>query len=254
MALYRAVAFTYYSQDPSGSILLFNDVNRLAECLQSLQQKLDPEIAAKLRLDAEVKALVGYGRRIYEREMESQRLIIRDLLDIAQGFTNCASATFAIECDKAVAMVVDRIFTLHKQWKGMLTPSTLLQLLGSLCTTVLGKIIVDIEDMSDISEEESNKLRQYCDEVSKVKQLFSEETKDNGAVDKSALFISNWFKFQYLAEIMESSLADIKFLWSEGELRLYFEAEEIVDLIEALFAESDYRRKAVNDIKRSSRS
>ena len=252
MALYRAVALTYYSQDPIGSMLLYNDIARFVECLQSLQQKLDPEVAAKLRLDPEVKSLMGFRRRAYEREIETQRLIIRDLLDTAQGFTNCASPAFALEGEKAITMVVDRILTLHNQWKDVLTPSILLQSLGSLCTTILGKIIVDIEDMSDISEDESKKLKEFCDEVSKVRQVFSEETHGSGSVDYTAMFISNWFKFQYLAEILESSLADIKYLWTEGELGLEFEAEEVIDLIEALFAESDYRRKTVNEIKRSS--
>lgn len=69
----------------------------------------------------------------------------------------------------------------------------------------------------------------------------------------TAVYVRNWLKFQYLINILESSLADIKFLWTEGELRLEFSADEVVDLIEALFAESDYRRKAIADIRRQSR-
>lgn len=251
LALYRAIALMYYSRDPSGNMLLFNDITRLVHCLQSLQEKLDSGTIAKLRLEGEIKALAGFGRRVYEREMESQRLIVKDMLDTAQGFTNCASPTFALECERAINMTVDRVRTLHDQWKDVLAPSVLLQSLGSLCSTILGKLIVDIEDMSDISEDESEKLKQYCDEISKVKEIFLAEAQANGSGDMTAVYVTNWFKFQYLAEILESSLADIKYLWTEGELRLEFEADEIVDLIEALFAESDYRRKAVNEIKRS---
>ena len=254
LALYRAVALTYYSKDPSGNMLLFNDITRLVECLQSLQQKLDSETIAKLRLEGEIKALAGFGRRAYEREMESQRLIVKDMLDTAQGFTNCASPTFSLECERAINMTVDRIRTLHDQWKGVLALSVLMQSLGSLCSTILGKLIIDIEDMSDISEDESKNLKQYCDEISKVREIFVAEAREDGSGDMTAVFVSNWFKFQYLAEILESSLADIKYLWTEGELRLEFEADEIVDLIEALFAESDYRRKAVNEIKRSAQA
>jgi centromere/kinetochore protein ZW10 len=49
---------------------------------------------------------------------------------------------------------------------------------------------------------------------------------------------------------LESSLADIKYLWKEGELSLEFDAEEVVDLVEALFADSELRRRAVGDIRR----
>ncbi|RJE16443.1 centromere kinetochore protein zw10 [Aspergillus sclerotialis] len=69
----------------------------------------------------------------------------------------------------------------------------------------------------------------------------------------TAVYVRNWLKFQYLVNILESSLADIKFLWQEGELRLEFSPEEVIDLIEALFAESDYRRKAIAEIRRVSR-
>lgn len=254
LALYRAIALMYYSRDPCGNMLLFNDITRLVDCLQSLQEKLDSGTITKLRLEGEIKALAGFGRRVYEREMESQRLIVKDMLDTAQGFTNCASPTFALECERAVNMTVDRIRTLHDQWKDVLASSVLLKSLGSLCSTVLGKLVVDIEDMSDISEDESKKLKQYCDEISKVKEIFLAEAQANGSGDMTAVYVTNWFKFQYLAEILESSLADIKYLWTEGELRLEFEADEVVDLIEALFAESDYRRKAVNEIKRSAQA
>jgi centromere/kinetochore protein ZW10 len=64
------------------------------------------------------------------------------------------------------------------------------------------------------------------------------------------IYCPTWLKFQYLAEILESSLADIKWMWKEGELSLEFAAEEVVELVEALFAESELRRGAVRDIRR----
>jgi centromere/kinetochore protein ZW10 len=72
-------------------------------------------------------------------------------------------------------------------------------------------------------------------------------------VPLTAIYTPNWLKFQYLATILEGSLADIKFLWSEGELRLEFAAQEVIDLIEALFADSEHRRKAIAQIRRGSR-
>jgi len=68
--------------------------------------------------------------------------------------------------------------------------------------------------------------------------------------DMTGVYTPNWFKFVYLAEILESSLADIKYLWQEGELKLEFQFGEVVDLVEALFADSEYRRKAIAEIRR----
>ena len=251
LALYRAVAFKCYAQDPVGNLLIYNDLFRLVENIKSFEDELSTETKSRLRLDGELKALTGFGRRAYEREMESQRIVLGDLLDTAQGFANCASTPFAMECAKAVTMTVDRMQILYGQWKEILAPSDLLQSLGSLCSGILGKIIVDVEDMTDISEDESKKLKQYCDEISRVSSIFQVKAEDDTASDMTAAYVPNWFKFQYLSEILESSIADIKYLWTEGELRLEFEADEVIDLIEALFAESDYRRKAVNDIRRS---
>ncbi|EOD49317.1 putative centromere kinetochore protein zw10 protein [Neofusicoccum parvum UCRNP2] len=109
-------------------------------------------------------------------------------------------------------------------------------------------MIVDIEDMSDISEEESKRLRDFCTRVSALSDLFVQPQQQG---DMTGVYTPNWFKFQYLGEILESSLADIKYLWTEGELKLEYGADEVVDLIEALFADSDYRRRAIADIKRT---
>ena len=59
-----------------------------------------------------------------------------------------------------------------------------------------------------------------------------------------------WFKFQYMGELLEASLADIRYLWGEGELKLEFDADELVDLIEALFADSEHRRRTISEVRR----
>ncbi|GME28398.1 RZZ complex subunit Zw10 [Neofusicoccum parvum] len=259
LAMYRATAPVYYANDIAGNMLAYNDSTRLVDELRNFlarQAQTDessdlPQTSrpsSRLRLDADLKAVESFSKRAYGKEMESQRTIIRDLLDGAQGFANCTSAPFAAECDNAVSMTVDRIRDVARQWRGVLSHSALLQSLGSLLATVLHKMIVDIEDMSDISEEESKRLRDFCTRVSALSDLFVQPQQQG---DMTGVYTPNWFKFQYLGEILESSLADIKYLWTEGELKLEYGADEVVDLIEALFADSDYRRRAIADIKRT---
>ena len=67
----------------------------------------------------------------------------------------------------------------------------------------------------------------------------------------TAVYVYNWLRFQYLANILESSLVDIKYLWTEGELSLEFTVDEVVDLIKALFADSHHRRSAISEIRRA---
>lgn len=263
LAGFRALAPTFYVPLVGGNMFLYNDSMRLASELQAFvaSQAVTDEASGlsksawpstRMRLETDIAAIEGFGRRAYGKEMESQRVILRDLLDGAQGFTNCSESPFAAACEDAVKSAIDRIREVARQWESILSRSALLQSLGSLCTTVTSKMIVDIEDLSDISETESQRLRQFCNEVSTLSDLFMQE---NPAVsgdkkDMTALYVPDWIKFQYLSEIMDSSLADIKYFWTETNLRLEFDANELVDLVEALFADTDLRRRAIADIRR----
>ncbi|KAI4724739.1 hypothetical protein E4T49_07497 [Aureobasidium sp. EXF-10728] len=263
LAMYRATASTAYGKLDSGNMLIYNDASRLADQIRSFVNKQAEKDAtstlvmhlrpsSRLRLDNDIKALETFAKRAYSAEMESQRTIIRDMLDGAQGFSNCNAEPFASACESAVSITEGRLRDVHKQWTPILSRSALLQSSASLLSTVISKMIMEIEEIQDIGEEESKKLRQLCDKISEVKDLFIQEHPEGGeASDMTGIYCPNWFKFQYLGELLESSLADIKYLWTEGELRLEFDADEVTDLIEALFSDSDYRRKAIADIRRS---
>lgn len=262
LAGYRALAPTFYQKIAGGNMFRYNDSVRLAEELRKLAQS-QAEVdqasgqartawpSTRMKLEAEISALEAYSRRAYGQEMDSQRQILRDLLDSAQGFANCAEEPFASECENAVLMTADRIRAVAKEWSGILSQSALLQSLGSLFSAVIGKMIVDIQEMSDIGEAESKQLRKHCQDMSKVNALFIQEQGPGQTTDMTPVYTPNWFKLQYLSEMMESSMADIKWLWNESDLKLEFEADEVVDLIEALFAESDLRRRTIAEIRRS---
>lgn len=271
LAMYRASASTSYASHPSGSMFLYNDSLWLAERLQQLRshhmtrsgKHIQSRTAHNLNLEAHVSALQSYGKRAYAKEMESQRTIITDLLDGAQGFAHCTEHPFNQECDIAIASTVDRLRGLHKQWKDVLSHSALLQSLGSLLSTVTNKVVVDIEDMSDISEPESQQLAAYCNRIAALEVLFlstpqpstdptaaaPSHSNKQEPVPLTALYAPHWLKFQYLANILESPLVDIKYLWTEGELGLEFDTEELVDLVVALFADTPHRRGAVAEIR-----
>lgn len=266
LAMYRASASSSYLRLPSGPMFLYNDSIWLAERLQGLGshqttasgKQIQSRTAYNLKLDTHILALETFGKRAYAKEMESQRTIITDLLDGAQGFTNCTEHPFKQECDIAVASTVDRLRDLNKEWKAVLSHSALLQSLGSLLSTVTNKVIVDIEDMPDISEPESQQLTTYSNRIAALEDLFLPTAHSSPAghndgqdthIPLTALYTPHWLKFQYLVNILESSLVDIKYLWTEGELGLEFDTQELVDLIVALFADSPHRRNAIAEIK-----
>jgi centromere/kinetochore protein ZW10 len=250
LAMYRAIAPSYYTSNlPNGNMHLYNDCMYIAEKLRDASSTTE---LAKIRSDCDL--VEKFAKTAYSREMDIQRTILTDLLDGAQGFTSCTQFPFSKQCKDAVSSVVDRIRQVYMEWLPILSHSALLQSVGSLLSRVIDKMVRDIEDMEDITEPESQSLASFCAQISDLGDLFTpadRPTNELEAVPLTAVYVSDWLRFQYLANVLESSLVDIKYLWTEGELSLEFSVEEVVDLIRALFAESPNRRNAIADIRRS---
>ncbi|KAI4259448.1 MAG: hypothetical protein LQ352_000756 [Teloschistes flavicans] len=264
LVMYRASAARFYFTNNSGNMFLYNDclwlADQLRQMLRARNKRRPNAVTSKqkqFQFDDDLAALEAFGKRSYGKEMDSQRTIIKDFLDGAQGFGNCTEPPFSQECDLAINSIIDRLGGIHKEWKRMLSHSALLQSVGSLLSTVVDKIIIDVEDMSDISEPQSQRLTGYCKQITALEDLFlPQEVAASGqeAVPLTAVYTPGWFKFQFLSEILDSSLVDIKYLWMDGGLELEYEAEEVVELIEALFADSEHRRRAIGEIRRASKA
>ncbi|KAI1994050.1 ribosome biogenesis protein ytm1 [Ophidiomyces ophidiicola] len=254
LGMFKATAPMFYSQKFNvNQICLYNDCMYLAERLRSL-----PETQHYPKLNSDIESLEKFGKAAYGKELHSQRTILTDLLDCCQGFSSCSEEPFLGECKNAMAATADRVSFIYNDWQPILSRSALLQSIGALVSAAVNKLILDIEDLTDISDAESRQLAEFCTSLSKLEKLFlpdpeldSNSRDDPDAIPMTAIYVPNWLKFQYLINILESSLADIKYLWAEGELRLEFEADELVDLIKALFADSDYRKRAIAEIRRA---
>ena len=250
LSMFRAISPAYYaSAIDNGNMYLYNDTIYMNTQLQKLAQSTSAE------LEEDCLMLEKFARSAYAREMNVQRTILGDLLDGAQGFVNCTRLPYSAGCETAISSTVDRVRAVYTAWKPTLTPSALLQSIGSLLSTVTEKIVKDVEELEDISEPESQRLTSYCSQISALENLFAAEQSASGgeaeSIPPTAVYVANWIRFQYLSNILESSLVDIKYLWVEGELSLEFSADEVVDLIEALFAESNHRRNAIAEIRRT---
>ncbi|KAM5490915.1 ribosome biogenesis protein ytm1 [Microsporum audouinii] len=253
VAMFKAMAPVFYAQKSASShMYLYNDSIYLAERLRAFSEEHEFS-----RLGTDIRSIERFGRLSYGREMHSQRTILTDLLDGCQGFSSCNTQPYLGECERAIKATADRVRNLHSEWKLILSPSVLLQSIGSLLATGINKIILDIEDLGDISDPESQRLAGFCSVISKLEELFLPDTEEGNRetedrpIAMAAIYVPNWLKFQYLMNILESSLADIKFLWTEGELKLEFSPDELIDLIKALFADSEHRRKAIIEIRNS---
>ncbi|KJF61392.1 ribosome biogenesis protein YTM1 [Coccidioides immitis RS] len=254
VAMFKATAPVLYSHRfDAGQMHLYNDCMYLAEKLRSFSEAQNLP-----KLSSDVESIEKFGKAAYGKELQSQRTILSDLLDGCQGFSTCSEEPFLGECKNAMAAAVDRVRDVYKEWQPILSRSALLQSMGRLISAAINKLILDIEDLSDISDAESRRLAEFCTSLSNLEDLFLPDpsTDPNAAnqpeaIPMTAMYVPNWLKFQYLINILESSLADIKYMWTEGELKLEFDVDELVDLIKALFADSDHRKRAIAEIRRT---
>lgn len=236
LAVYRALAPQHYSRDLSSSMYLYNDCIYLSEQLAEINYPNTKDITQTS----------AFGKRQYSKEIDAQRTVLMDYLDGAQGFAGCTDYPQSAECDSAISAIIARLLELHLAWSDVLSKSTLYQSVGSLLGTVVSKLINDIEDLSDISEPESVKLAQYCEDIAaKLEPLFLAHDRENSVL---AVYCANWLKFRYLQQILESSMRDISFLYSEGCL-VDFEKEELIELVKALFADNENRKKCIDGIR-----
>ena len=259
LALFRATARSYYSTSSAVDMLIYNDSQDLVSRLGTLLANLAPgnPLAKRLSrsLESDIKVLQSFSRLAYGREMDSQRTILSDLLSATSGFASCTSPLNAREYKSTISDVVSRVREIDRLWNGVLSNSARLQSLGALLSHVIRKMVTDILELASepqgISEEESKQLKAFLDQVGLLADLFEKTGPDEETRTHVHVYTPSWLRFKYLGEIMEASLADIKFMWTESELSLEFEADEVVELIEALFAESEYRREAIREITRT---
>lgn len=251
LAMFRATAPTYYSKNPElGNMNLYNDATYIADKLRHMSKP-----AGMKDMETDCQAMDKFARSAYAREMDTQRTILGDLLDGVQGFT----IPYAEQIEDAIAATGERLRQVHAEWTPILSTSALLQSTGALLSSILSKVITDIEEMDDISEAQSQRLGNFCGQLAKLEDLFiarppGEDSAGPDEISMVAVYCSNWLRFQYLINILESNLQDIKYLWTEGELSLEFSQEEVVDLIKALFADSSHRKGAISAIRGNRRS
>jgi centromere/kinetochore protein ZW10 len=257
LALFRATCPTYYTNDPAGPMLIYNDSQHLITSLQSFLSSIPPThpLASRIRLDADIEQLGAFARRAYGREMDAQRTILSDILSSTSGFVNCTAPLNAAQYDATVSDAAKRVRDVDTVWKGVLSDSARLQSLGSLVGTLVRQMVSDILERADdpvgISEEQSKMLKKFCDRIAALADLFNESGPEGDTRSLVHVYTQGWLRFVYLGEILEASLADIRYLWTEGELALEFEADEVIELIQALFAESGFRKDAIREIRRT---
>lgn len=120
-----------------------------------------------------------------------------------------------------------------------------------MLSTVAKKIILDVEDLTSLGADEAFRVANLISKIVKLDDLFLPEDQNVPQIPATSQYAPDWLKLHFLSEVLQSDLKDVKYLWFESELSLYFTAEELIELIELSF-ENNYRtRDAISEIRKN---
>lgn len=242
LAMFRAVGPYYYSLDNGGNMFLYNDATYLAEKLaafatnwQHHRPDLTVQAQKSLRLDNDIATLHKFAARAYSNELALQKTILRDLLGGGGGSLQSLSV------DAAVA----RVRSLAATWDAILAKSAWYQAVGGLVDTISLKILADVLDAASISQDDAYSIAKLIAAVTELDDLFIV------AADKAPqtmAYAPSWMRLKYLSEVLQSNLRDVRFLWMESELSLFFSVDEVVELIRLSFEDNARTREVLREI------
>ncbi|RFU77176.1 hypothetical protein TARUN_5084 [Trichoderma arundinaceum] len=254
LALFRAISPHYYSSDAGGNMFLYNDAMYLAEKLSDFsltwkqREDLTPRARSMLRIDNDVRTLKSFANRSYSNEMSLQKTILQDLLGGSQSLAQQDDKESSIEAGTA------RIRSVAATWDPILQRSVWSQAVGSLADSLAARLISDVLDMASIGQDEAFSIAQLIASATELDDLFIPSKLAGTApvpdeVPTTAQYAPNWLRLKYLGEVLQSNLNEVKFLWCDSELSLYFTVEEVIDLIHASFEDNARTRETIKEIK-----
>lgn len=234
---------------------LYNDAmymaERLAEFSSTWKQRgdLTPRALSMLRLDGDVKTLQNFANRSYSNELNMQKTILQDLLGDSQSLMQQDEMKTAVEAGTA------RIRTMAATWEPILARSVWSQAIGSLADALAKRLIGDVLDMPAIGQQEAYDIAKLIASATELDDLFlpsrmraaAEPSADK--VPTTAQYAPHWLRLKYLGEVLQSNLNEVKYLWCDSELSLYFSADEVIDLIRVSFEENARTRETIKEIR-----
>ncbi|KAI5924093.1 hypothetical protein F4810DRAFT_665668 [Camillea tinctor] len=254
LAMFRAVSPYYYSLQNGGNMFLYNDASYLAERLSTFskdwkaKKDIVPRTITMVRLDNDIKTLQSFAARAYSSEMATQRTVIRDLLGGSQNLLQ-QDGLGSSDLESQVDNTIGHVRALAATWSRILSKSAWSQAVGSLVDTIASKLIADVMDLAGIGQDEAYNIANLIARITELDDMFLPPDAGKDAIPTTAEYAGNWLRLKYLSEVLQSNLKDVRYLWMESELSLYFTVDEVVDLIGLSFVDNARTREVVREIQ-----
>lgn len=209
-----------------------------------------------LRLDNDIKALQSFANRAYTSEISTQKTILRDLLGGSQNLLQ-QDGLGTSELEAQVDSATGHVRALAATWSTILSKSAWSQAVGSLVDTLAAKLVADVMDLAGIGQDEAYNIASLISRITELDDLFLPSNASTAAgetaIPTTAEYAASWLRLKYLSEVLQSNLQDVRFLWMESELSLYFTVAEVVELIGLSFVDNARTREVVREIEANPR-
>ena len=195
-------------------------------------------------LHTEADLLDDVGVRWRDMLLSIQLNALHECLDGADSFSRTDSDPRYEACVRCVEQIQHILTHLSSVWRQVMSEESLKKALCDLVDAVFDRALHEMEDLQDISEPESIRLAQIC------RMLIDTAGAVLGGAEAD---VPTYFKFAYLPDILQGSLADIEYLLFDnesGSALADYSREEISMLVRALFADTLHRRRLLDRIQR----
>ncbi len=221
------------------------------------RQLLPEAQVAELATFADIIApLRTEGRRIFQRQLQEQRQQLRAVLSQLRQLLDEQhqpdSAALPPRAEQCLRQVVHQLRHLRQVWQHVLPSHVYSRAIGLLLDAVVDELTnhtLALEDIAADSATQMATLFAFVEE--KAPEIFVIDDDDSSSRHDVVRFVCSWQRFKELIFVLNASLREIEDRWAggKGPLAVEFTAEQVKQLVRALFQNTDRRAAVLSRIK-----
>ncbi|KAK3928671.1 Centromere/kinetochore protein zw10-like protein [Frankliniella fusca] len=260
--LYICVAPTIHEKllntIPQQVALFHNNCMYLAHRLVLLGFEVEASLRSVLKANIPVtfvdyvQTLRQLGTSTYLKHMQQQRKQMLDLVKESgkqRAYLRLATlgenSELSPDTERTLRQCLRQLELLQTVWQNVLPENVYCKSIGVLANAFIEELVLRVSTVEDIPANTAVKLTLLFKMVQeRIPKLFQKD-------DEVVIFVKRWLQFQELINILSASLREIEENWADGKgpLAHEFTAEQVKQLIRALFQNTQRRAEVLSKIK-----
>ncbi|KAI8815495.1 Centromere/kinetochore Zw10-domain-containing protein [Cladochytrium replicatum] len=203
-------------------------------------------------------ALTREAEGAFSLVVTAQRENLKDILNDADGLSVADDKRYA-HVERILKQVVHQLKHLSSVWKPLLPKRMHLKSMSLLIRFVLQTATHEVLELTDIGDEETlrlngllSRLWDFCVEIFEF-GVKGRDANDTGRLATRVMTLAVGMtvcaRYRHVTDMLDSRFADIMDRFREGGL-VEFDVRELASFVKAVFADSELRRRNVDEILR----